>query len=258
MRKSGLRTIFASALLSLFLLRALPAGESEDKPTPTPVPKPGKWQQYWIDHVEEFKEENKTLDPEKKNIVFLGDSLTRGFKLKTYFPDLPVLNRGIVADGVANFPEGKLPWRGITNRLKESLYDCNPSHLFFMIGTNDVGASSVPFEYWLGNHKYVIRQAKKKFPDIRIILLTCPPTGTSYKRHVYLNERILKWNELVTKCAKEEGCRLIDVHALLAGDDGLLPAEMTRDGLHFNHIGYDRLVKKVRDILEADGLIKKE
>ena len=34
--------------------------------------------------------------------------------------------------------------------------------------------------------------------------------------------------------------RVIDLHALLVGPDGLLPADMTGDGLHFNQIGYER------------------
>ena len=39
---------------------------------PTPVPTLGKWEQYWLDRVNEFKEENNTLDPDKKYIVVPG------------------------------------------------------------------------------------------------------------------------------------------------------------------------------------------
>lgn len=223
-------------------------------PTPTPVPKPGKWQKFWLDRVEVFKKENEKLDPAKKNIVFLGDSLTQGFKLEKYFPGLPALNRGIVSDGVANTPEAPLPWRGITHRMKESLYDCNPSHLFFLIGTNDVGRSSIPWDYWLGNYRYVIWQARKRFPDIQIILVTCPPTGLKYKKHEYLNKRIIEWNEIIKKTAKEEDCDLIDLYQLLVNKDGLLPEEMTRDGLHFNDIGFEKWATRVKEILAEDGI----
>src|SRR5438045_3090689 len=99
----------------------------------SPPAPPGKWQTFWIDRVKEFIAENATLDKDKRYIVFLGDSLTQGFRLKTYFPDLPVLNRGIVSDGVCDFPEGRLHWRGVTHRLDECVYNCRPSHLFFLI-----------------------------------------------------------------------------------------------------------------------------
>jgi hypothetical protein len=80
---------------------------------------------------QEFIAENAALDRNRRNIVFVGDSLTQGFKLKTYFPDLPVLNRGIVSDGGCDFPSGRSIYRGVTHRLDESIFNCNPSHLFY-------------------------------------------------------------------------------------------------------------------------------
>src|SRR5438045_2949215 len=100
---------------------------------------------------------------------------------------------GIVSDGVCDFPEGRLHWRGVTHRLDECVYNCRPSHLFFLIGTNDVGAMSIPLEYWLGAYKYVVQQTRLKFPDVKIILVTCPPTGEAYARHATLNPRIIEW-----------------------------------------------------------------
>lgn len=247
-------------LIFIFAMGNLPAQQPTQspapEPTPTPVPSPDKWQKLWLDRVAEFRRENTALDPAKKNIVFLGDSLTQGFKLKDYFPELSALNRGIVADGGCNFPSAKLPWRGVTHRLKESVMDCNPSHLFYLIGANDVGMSAIPLEYWLGAYKYVIWETRKSFPDVKIILVTCPPTGLKYSRYEHLNKRILLWNDLVKKTAAEENCRMIDLYSLLVGKDGLLPEEMTRDGLHFNKLGYDRWVEKIKEILKEDAAIK--
>ena len=121
-----------------------------------------------------------------------------------------------------------------------------------------MGSTSIPFDYWLGAHKYVLGQARKSFPDVKIILLTCPPTGLKYSRHEHLNSRILEWNEIIKKCAKEENYRLIDLYSLLVDKDGMLPEEMTRDGLHFNHLGYDKLVVEVTKILEEDGIVQKK
>ncbi len=222
----------------------------------SPPPAPGKWENFWIDRVKEFIAENATLDRNRRNIVFVGDSLTQGFKLKTYFPDLPVLNRGIVSDGGCDFPSGRSLYRGVTRRMDESIFACNPSHLIYLIGTNDVGVTNVPLDYWFGAYKFVIGQTRAKFPEVKIILVTCPPTGEAYARRATLNPRILQWNELIRGYAAKERFRLIDLHAMLVGTDGLLPAEMTRDGLHFNQIGYDRWAEAVRAILKEDGVIK--
>lgn len=251
------------SILSLFVcLAVISTASAQISPTSgtlasgvSPSPTPGKWQQFWLNRVKEFKAENKTLDPAKKNIVFLGDSLTQGFKLKTFFPELPVLNRGIVSDGVADFPNSKTSWRGITNRMKESIFDCNPSHLFLLIGTNDVG-SGVSLDYWFDQYKKVIAQTRQKFPDVKIIIVTCPPSGEPYKRVATLNPQILKWNEMIKKYAAEQKFRIIDLYTLLANKDGILPPELTKDGLHFNQIGYERWANAVRPILREDGIIK--
>ena len=252
------------------LVAAVPAARADDssaKATTTPAaesipasiapaPAPGKWQNFWIDRVKEFIAENAALPRDRRNIVFVGDSLTQGFKLKTYFPELPVLNRGIVSDGGCDFPSGRSLYRGVTRRMDESIFNCNPSHVFYLIGTNDVGVTNVPLDYWFGAYKFVIAQTRAKFPDVKIILVTCPPTGQAYARRATLNPRIIEWNDFIRRYAASEGFRLIDLYALLVGKDGLLPGEMTRDGLHFNQIGYDRWAEAVRGILKEDGVIR--
>jgi len=217
-----------------------------------PAPTPGKWENFWIGRVKEFIEENRTLDPKQRYIVFLGDSLTQGFKLKEYFPDLPVLNRGIVSDGGCDFPNGRDLYRGVTRRIEESIFACRPSYLIYLIGTNDVGMTSVPLEYWMGAYKFVIGQTRVRFPETKIVLVTCPPTGKAYAKWATLNPRIEKWNEMIRAYGKEQGFRVIDLYELLVGKDGFLPEEMTRDGLHFNKVGYEKWTQAVKEILKED------
>jgi lysophospholipase L1-like esterase len=220
----------------------------------SPPPPPGKWQALWIDRVTSFIDENQALDPNQRNIVFVGDSLTQGFKLKDHFPALPVLNRGISSDGTCDFPEGRNVWRGVTRRMKESIYDCNPSHLFILIGTNDIGVTNIPLDYWLGSYKYIISQTRQKFPDVKIIAVTCPPTGEAYARNKTFNPRVVQWNALIREYATKENLRLIDLYELLKDSDGMLTNELTRDGLHFNQTGYDRWAEAIRKILTDDGI----
>jgi lysophospholipase L1-like esterase len=139
--------------------------------------------------------------------------------------------------------------------MKESIFDCRPSHLFLMTGTNDVGVQDVPLEYWFGAYKYVVSQARQRYPDMKVIVMTCPPCGEPDARQKTLNARIQEWNRLIREYAKAEGFRLIDLHALLAGTDGRLPPDLTRDGLHFNKAGYDRWAKAAGVILREDGAI---
>ena len=61
---------------------------------------------------------------------------------------------------------------------------------------------------------------------------------------------------MIKKYAAEEKFRVIDLYALLANNDGILPPELTRDGLHFNQTGYERWAEAIRPILREDGVIK--
>ena len=50
---------------------------------------------YYTAKVESFTEENKSIIPGETEVVFIGDSLTDGYDLSIYYPDLITLNRGI-------------------------------------------------------------------------------------------------------------------------------------------------------------------
>ncbi len=207
-------------------------------------------QYLFVSRVEEFNAENSKLDPVKKNIVFAGDSLTHGFNFAKALPEFPVLNRGIASDGLCDFPSGRNLWRGLTRRMDESIYACNPSHLFLLIGTNDIGPTDIPMDYWRGAYKYVLTKTRAKFPELKIIVVTCPPTGTAYARRETFNPRVKEWNDFLRDYARQENHELIDLYKLLADDQGLLPTELTRDGLHFNQAGYDRWLVEIRKVLE--------
>ena len=94
----------------------------------SPKIKAPQWiQQHRAKRLTQFKQENQQLD-QQNYIILLGNSITEGFSVATYFSDLPVLNRGIVADHTG------IEGNGILQRLKESIFDCRASKVFLMIG----------------------------------------------------------------------------------------------------------------------------
>src|SRR5262245_47972268 len=123
----ALSLIFALALLAV----AIRADDAPSTATKKPAPKPNLgdfFQQHYKDRVMLFREQNKKLheQPDVKNVVLLGDSITEGFNVEKLFPDRHVINRGIGADVIGNaLPESDN--RGVLHRLPESVFDCNPS-----------------------------------------------------------------------------------------------------------------------------------
>jgi lysophospholipase L1-like esterase len=231
-----------SLALTTFLLSATLLAEPSAPPAPpaakTPAAKPAKvdwaalFKQHWIDLVKDFREQNKKGYPEK-NVILLGDSITEGFKVKTHFPDRHVLNRGIGADIIGN----KLPdsdHRGILRRMDESVFDCNPSDIFLLIGINDLGMGHKPADIEAGDRE-ILEQIKKRLPAVKVHIESLLPTrGKNYGKH---NPNVLDTNTRLQKLAKEFGYDYIDLHSKMIDDKGELKKELTADGLHLGAPG---------------------
>jgi lysophospholipase L1-like esterase len=186
----------------------------------------------WQKRVKEFEQENRAL---KKNVVLLGDSITEGFDVKKYFPGKPVLNRGIGSDviGMENDPLGE-GVRGVMSRLKVSVFDCCTTHVFMMIGINDLGDGRTPDEMLKG-YRRLVEAIQRDAPGVTIHIESLLPTRARYAHH---NPNVRTFNALLRQLAAEMRCPYMDLHALYADDKGELRAEFTRDGLHLKPDAY--------------------
>jgi len=189
---------------------------------------------HYDERLATFKKENQSL----KNIIFLGDSLTEGFDLKRYFPGLRTLNRGIVADHIG--VQGK---RGVLQRLDVSVFDCNPSMVFLMIGVNDLADSDYDFTQLVSGYREIIRQIQTRMPGVTIIVQSCLPTRGKYQ---HLNPLVLRFNKKIKEIAQECACPYLDLHSLFVDEKGELRKELTRDGVHLTKKGYDIWASAVR------------
>src|SRR5262245_32732799 len=92
-------------ITAFFLTLALAVAATAQTPTPTPDPNPDKTR---ADRLQErfntyanwgrYHDANTKLAPPAKGedrVVFMGDSITDGWKLDQYFPGMPYVNRGI-------------------------------------------------------------------------------------------------------------------------------------------------------------------
>jgi len=210
-----------------------------------PVPMPEKWIEHYNSRVEQFKAENAALPEGRKNIVFVGDSLTEGFPLEKYFPGRPVLNRGIISDGIG-FDE-----RGVLGRMDSSIFDCNPKVIFLTIGVNDLPHDWVTVEECIEGYRAIVEQIQERLPEVKLVLQTLAPTGEPYGKRAYLNPRIEEFNQHLLALAREKGLPVIDLHALYRDEKGELPAQYHRgDGLHLTPEAYALWAEKIKGQLD--------
>src|SRR5213076_1975582 len=70
----------------------------------------------------------------EKRVVFMGDSITDGWKLATYFPSKPYVNRGISGQTT---PQMLIRFRPDVIALK-------PKAVVILAGTNDIAGNTGP------------------------------------------------------------------------------------------------------------------
>ncbi|MDC3378708.1 GDSL-type esterase/lipase family protein [Planctomycetota bacterium] len=206
------------------------------------------WVEHYRQRVAEFERENAALDPAQQHVVFVGDSLTEGWKwdrrVTRFLPTVGerVLNRGISADTVGGA-------RGVLSRMDSSVFDTQPSHVFLLVGVNELGPERRGVERAAERFAQVVAQIRERLPNVILCLVTSTPTRGRYADR---NVSVESYNDHVRRIAAEHELPLLDLHRLVADEHGLLPEAMTADGLHFNSSGYAIWGREIERIV-AEG-----
>ncbi len=59
-------------------------------------------------------------------------------------------------------------------------------------------------------------------------------------------KKIQDANDIVKALSKQLHCQYIDLYSVYANQDGKLPKEMTKDGIHLYPASYDRWIDKIK------------
>nr|WP_276902980.1 GDSL-type esterase/lipase family protein [Pedobacter kyonggii] len=182
--------------------------------------RPGKY----VEMVAKFKADPKS----KKDIVFLGNSITAGTDWAKLL-DLPqAKNRGISGD--ITF--------GVLERLQD-IIDGKPTKVFILIGINDI-SRNIPDSVILRNYKTMIARIRKGSKKTHIYFNTLLPVNSAFekfKNHYGKDEHILWLNDEIRKFAAKN-VTVIDLYPNFTDQDKHLRAELTKDGLHLISAGY--------------------
>mgnify|MGYP003576484796 CR=1 FL=1 len=171
----------------------------------------------------------KSFPNSKKDIIFLGNSITAGVDWNELLDEKRARNRGISGD--ITF--------GVLQRLDEVI-EGNPKKVFILIGINDI-SRNIPDSLIIGNYRKMVSRIQNGSPKTKIYLQTLMPvnnTFTQFKNHYNKDEHIATINAALKSLATEYKVTLIDLHPHFTDSDGRLRKEMTEDGLHLNAAGY--------------------
>ncbi|RRA98001.1 GDSL-type esterase/lipase family protein [Larkinella rosea] len=185
----------------------------------------------------------RSLPHSRKDVVFLGNSLTFWADWSDMLGDTRYKNRGIPGDMTF----------GVLERLDEVIQG-KPAKVFILIGINDL-ARNVPDSIIVRNYRRMVRRIKTGSPKTRIYFQTLLPTNDSFqklKSHYNKEEHIRFLNSTLKEMAATESFEVIDLHPHFVDETGKLRKEYTWDGVHLTLAGN----RKWAEVLSNGGYVK--
>jgi len=187
-----------------------------------------------------YRDANSAVQPPAKDearVVFMGDSITDGWKLANYFPNKPYINRGISGQTT---PQMLIRFRPDVIALK-------PKVVVILAGTNDIAGNTgkTTLEAIEDNFTSMIDLARSN--GIRVVIASVLPVSDYNKDKdgkpiVRTTQRppaeILKLNEWIRKQVATKDLTYLDYFSATVDDKGFLKQELSGDGLHPNDKGY--------------------
>jgi lysophospholipase L1-like esterase len=177
-------------------------------------------------------------------VVFMGDSITDGWRLAESFQGKPYVNRGIGGQTTAQ----------MLVRMYPDVIALRPAVVVIFAGTNDIAGNNGPQTMTMIQQNLMAMVELAKGHGIKVILCavmpitdarTSPPErggGPIIQSATRPPADILKLNAWLRSYAQLVGAGFADYHAATAGPDGMLRTERTADGLHPNAAGYELMV----------------
>lgn len=165
----------------------------------------------------------------KKDIVFLGNSLTDGCEWNELFNNPHMKNRGIISDVV----------QGLIDRA-EPILKGQPKKIFILSGVNDVSHHLTADSIGRVMEKLIVL-IKTRCPKTKIYLQSLLPINNDFHRYKNLigtEQVVLDVNKQYEAIARRQGVTWINLFPAFATPDGKLRPELTNDGLHVMGNGY--------------------
>jgi acyl-CoA thioesterase-1 len=188
------------------------------------------------DNIRRYTDANQKVPapvPDKMRVVFLGDSITDGWRLDEYFGDRDFINRGI---------SGQITGE-MLGRMKEDVINLHPKAMLVLAGTNDF-ARGIAIRTIEDNLSMIADLAVAN--NIQPLFASVLPVS-DYHRDVnpnYIQSKrrpmnsIRELNDWLQTMCEQRHFVYVDYFSAMVDQAGWMPADMADDGLHPNAKGY--------------------
>jgi len=196
-------------------------------------------------NLSRYEEKNNevVIDQNEDRVVFMGNSITEGWKNKIpdMFDNQTFINRGISGQTT---PQMLL-------RFRTDVIELNPKVVVILAGTNDI-AGNTPFkdlETVTGNLASMAELAKHH--NIKVILCSVLPASVyPWRPGKNPHIQIPLLNELIKDYADREGFYYLDYFSSMTDGNNGLKVNYGEDGVHPNILGYKVMQKMVLNAID--------
>src|SRR5579862_505128 len=189
------------------------------------------------DNLKRYAEADERLgapSPTQPRVVFLGDSITDGWRLKEYYGGA----RDFVNRGISGQITGEM-----LGRMKADVIDLKPRLMLVLSGTNDL-ARGVPLGAIENNLSMMadlaeVHHIEPMFASLLPVSDYHKDADPRYARTAGRPPaRIQELNTWLKSFCEQHRYAYVDYYSALADKDGFLQADASDDGLHPNGKGY--------------------
>jgi lysophospholipase L1-like esterase len=175
----------------------------------------------------------KPAAPGDKRVVFYGDSITDVWRLESFFPGKPYVNRGISGQTTAQ----------MLVRFRPDVIALAPQAVVILAGTNDIAGNTGPMTLEEIEGNYASMAELARVHGIKVIFASILPVH-NYTPRSELSfplrppERIAELNRWLRAYCAANGQVYLDYFSATADAKGWLKKELAEDGLHPGPAGY--------------------
>ncbi|MBS1849380.1 MAG: SGNH/GDSL hydrolase family protein [Acidobacteria bacterium] len=169
----------------------------------------------------------------ENRVVFFGDSITDTWKLETYFPGKPYVNRGIGGQTTSQ----------MLVRFRQDVIDLQPKVVVILAGTNDIAGNTGPIQNQDIEANLSSLAELARAHGIRVVFSSVLPVHnyTEKSKDFFAQRpgaRILELNAWLKEYCAKTGDLYLDYFSAMVDDKGMLKRELADDGLHPNDAGF--------------------
>ncbi len=187
------------------------------------------WNQLGRYHADNQKLKAQPV-PEGR-VVFLGDSITDGWRLAESFSGKPYVNRGISGQTTSQ----------MLVRMHPDVIELKPAAVIILAGTNDIARNTGPVTLAMVQQNIQAITELAQAHGVKVVLCSLLPVS-DYTPRKQTERRppsdILRVNSWLRDHAAKTGAAFADYYSALVDAKGFLREGYSDDGLHPNAKGY--------------------